>query len=102
MFFSKTTRPISTKLGRKHAWKMGIQICSKKGTGPFWGPIRAKQGKRFIYLQKSSSHEPGTGRNTLMFSMEHPWGKKIRGYLNKVPRIMYGSTPGLKSLHSNI
>jgi len=30
-FFSKTTRPISTKLGRKHAWEMGIQNCSNKG-----------------------------------------------------------------------
>jgi len=41
-FFSRTTRPISTKLGRKHAWEMGIQIGSNKGVGPFWGPIRGK------------------------------------------------------------
>jgi len=34
--FSRTTRPISTKL----AWEMGIQICSNKGAGSFWGPIR--------------------------------------------------------------
>jgi len=33
-FFSRTTTPISTKLGRKHAWKMGIQICSNKGLAP--------------------------------------------------------------------
>jgi len=33
--FSRTTRPISTKLGRKHAWEMGIQICSNKGLAPF-------------------------------------------------------------------
>jgi len=59
---------------------MGIQICSNKGTGHFWGPIRAKQGKHFINLQKSSSREPGTGRNTLMFS-------------NKVPRVTYGPHP---------
>jgi len=38
-FFSRTTRSISTKLGRKHAWGMGIQICSNKGADPFWGPI---------------------------------------------------------------
>jgi len=42
IFFSRTSRPISAKLGKKHAWKMGIQICSNKGAGPFWGPIRAK------------------------------------------------------------
>jgi len=29
-FFSKTTRPISTKLGRNDAWEKGIQICSNK------------------------------------------------------------------------
>jgi len=55
-FFSRTTRPISTKLGRKHAWGMGIQISSNKGAGPFWGPIRGKIRKIVINLQKSSSH----------------------------------------------
>jgi len=70
----------------------GIQ-CSNKGAGPFWGPIRGKVRKILINLQKSSSHEPLTGRNTLMFSMEHPWGKEIQGS-NKVPRVTYGPTPG--------
>jgi len=41
-FFSQTTWPISTKLGGKHDWGMGIQICSNKGAGPFWGPIRGE------------------------------------------------------------
>jgi len=53
-FFSRTTRPISTKLGMKHTLGMGIQICS----GPFWGPISGKIGKVLINLQNSSSHEP--------------------------------------------
>jgi len=57
-FFSRTTRPIST---RKHAWGMGIQICSNKRAGPFWDPIRGKIRKIFINLQKSSSHEPMAG-----------------------------------------
>jgi len=39
IFFSRTTRPISTKHSRKHAWGMGIQLCSNKGSGSFWGPI---------------------------------------------------------------
>jgi len=60
-FFSRTIRPISTKLGRKHAQGMGIQICSNKGAGPFWGPIRGKMRKILINLQKSSSHEPMAG-----------------------------------------
>jgi len=53
--------PITTNLGRKHAWSMGIQICSNKGDGPFWGPIRGKIRKILINLQKSSSHEPPAG-----------------------------------------
>jgi len=60
-FFSRTTKPISTKLGKKHAWGMEIQICSNKGTGPFWGPIKGKIRKNLINLQKSSSHEPLAG-----------------------------------------
>jgi len=50
--------PILTKLGRKHAWKMGIQICFNKGASPFWGPIKGKKRKMLINLEKSSSHEP--------------------------------------------
>jgi len=55
--FSRTTRPISTKVGRKHAWEMGIQICSNKGAGPIRGKIR----KILINLQKISSQEPLAG-----------------------------------------
>jgi len=36
---------------------MGIQICSNKGAGPFWGPIRGKIRTILINIQKSS-HEP--------------------------------------------
>jgi len=35
IFFSRTTQPISTKLSRKHAWEMGIQIVQIKGLAPF-------------------------------------------------------------------
>jgi len=31
MFFSRTTRPVTTKLGRKHSWGMGIHVCWSKG-----------------------------------------------------------------------
>jgi len=48
-FFSRTARPISTKLGRKHSWMMGIQICSNKARG--------KIRKILINIQKTSSHE---------------------------------------------
>jgi len=59
-FFSRTTWPISTKLGGKHAWGMGIQICLNKGAGPFWGKIRGKIRRKLINFQKSS-HEPPAG-----------------------------------------
>jgi len=60
-FFSRTTKPISTKLDRKHAWGMGIQICSNKGAGPFWGSIRGNIRKILINLKKSSFYEPLAG-----------------------------------------
>jgi len=44
--------------GRKHAWGMGIHLCSNKGAGPFWGPIKGNIRTVLINLQKSSSHEP--------------------------------------------
>jgi len=62
-FFLSTTssqEPLG-QLGRKHAWGMGIQICSNKEAGPFWGPIRGKIRKTLINLKKSSSHEPLAG-----------------------------------------
>jgi len=37
------------QIGGKHAG-MGIQICSNKGTGPFWGPIRGKIRKILLNL----------------------------------------------------
>jgi len=39
-FFSRTTRPISTKLGRNDAWENGIQIYSNKEAGPFRRSVR--------------------------------------------------------------
>jgi hypothetical protein len=34
IFFSRTSRPISTKLGLNHPWVKGILNCSSKGPGP--------------------------------------------------------------------
>jgi len=72
---------------------MGIQIVQIKGLA-LWGPITGKIRKIFIYLQKSSSHEPRTGWNTLIFTMWHPLGKEIQGCSNIVPGVIYGSTQG--------
>ena len=35
IFFSRTTEPISTKLGTKHPWVKWIQVCSNDGPSPF-------------------------------------------------------------------
>jgi hypothetical protein len=32
--FSRTSRPISIKLGTNHSWVKGILYCSNKGPGP--------------------------------------------------------------------
>ena len=34
IFFSRTSRPILTKLGTKYRWLKGIQFCSNKGSFP--------------------------------------------------------------------
>ena len=35
MFFSRTTELVSTKLGTKHSFVKGIQVCSNEGQRPF-------------------------------------------------------------------
>jgi hypothetical protein len=34
IFFSRTSRPITIKLGINHPWVQGIRNCSNKGPGP--------------------------------------------------------------------
>jgi hypothetical protein len=34
MLFSRTSKPISIKLGANYPWVKGIQACSNKGPGP--------------------------------------------------------------------
>ena len=45
LFFSRTTGPISTKLGTKHLLVKEIQVCSNEGPCPFQGEIITKQPK---------------------------------------------------------
>ena len=42
IFFSRTTGPISTKLGIKHPRVKGIQVCSNEGPALFQGEIITK------------------------------------------------------------
>jgi hypothetical protein len=41
--FSRNTGPISTRLGIKHPWVKGIQVCSKKEITLLQGEIIAKE-----------------------------------------------------------
>jgi hypothetical protein len=44
ILFSRTSRPISIKLGINHPWVKGILNCSKKGQILFKGEIITKMG----------------------------------------------------------
>ena len=55
--FSKTNRPISTKLGTKHSWVQGIQVNFVIAQGPrlISGGDKENIGKCFDNFQKSFS-----------------------------------------------
>jgi len=75
-------------LGNMHGvW--GLRCVEMKGLS-LWCSIRDKIIKILINLQKSSFHS----QNVLIFGMEYSLGKEIQVCSNKVPRTIYGSTPG--------
>ena len=45
IFFSLTTGRMSTKLGKKHPWANGTQVCSNEGSCTFQGEIITKYWK---------------------------------------------------------
>ena len=57
--FLRTSGPISTKLGTKHPWVIGIQVCSKEGPRPFArGDTYEIAGKSWQIFLKSSYPDP--------------------------------------------
>jgi hypothetical protein len=49
IIFSRTTRPISSRLGTNHPWEEGNQVCSNKG----WCPsLRGNNSKRIKIHKK--------------------------------------------------
>ena len=58
IFFSRITRPISTKLGTKHPWVKGIQVCTNKGPHLFPRGDNYEISKIHCRLLKSYSPEP--------------------------------------------
>ena len=58
IFFSKTTEPISTKLGTMHHWVKEIQICSNEGLHPFPRAYNYEIVKIHWWILKIFSPEP--------------------------------------------
>jgi len=50
IFFSKTTRPISTKHGRKHAWDGDSDLFKQRG----WPLLESNKGQNKENFDKSS------------------------------------------------
>jgi hypothetical protein len=59
IFFSRTTRPILTRLYTNHPYKKRIQMPLKEGDSPFPRGDNSKRVKiHRIFFKKSSSPEP--------------------------------------------
>ena len=72
IFFLRTTEPISTKLGTKIPWLMGIQVCSNDGPRPFPRGDNKKIAKihwptwKIFFLRT-------TGPISTKLNTKHPW-----------------------------
>ena len=84
IFFSRTNEPISTKLGTKHPWVKGIQVCSNEGPRPFprgdnneIAKIHWRNSKIFF----SRTNEPISTK----LGTKHPWVKGIQVCSNEGP-----------------
>ena len=58
MFFSRTMRSISTKLGTKHHWVRGFKFVQMKDPVRFQGQIITKYQKYIDEILKSDSEKP--------------------------------------------
>jgi hypothetical protein len=61
IFFSRTSRPISIKLGINHPWVKGIQNCTNQRLGPFQrgdNHKNAKMGWGHLKIFFSRTTEP--------------------------------------------
>jgi hypothetical protein len=68
IFFSRTSRPISIKLGINHPLVKGIINCLNKGPGPFQRGDNLKTAKWGGFIQKSSPEPPSQNRSYLQES----------------------------------
>ena len=76
IFFFRTNEPISTKLGTKHPWVKGTQVCSNEGPRPFprgdnYEIVKIHWRNLKIFFSRTTkpiSNKLGT---------KHPWVKGI-------------------------
>ena len=71
IFFSKTTRAISTKRGTKHHWVVGIQIFQMKGHTVFQGEI-IKKNSKINWLNEKIFFSRSTGPISTKLDTKHP------------------------------
>ena len=76
IFSSRTSGPISTKLGTKHLWVKGIQVCLNEGPHPFPRGDNKEIAKihwptlKIFFLRT-------TGPISTILGTEHPWDGKL-------------------------
>ena len=85
-FFSRTTRPISTKLGTKHPWMDGIKVCLNEGPRPSPRGDNSKNVKFYwkklkIFLSRT------TGLISSKLGTNHPWMTGIQVYTIEGPHF---------------
>jgi len=56
---------------------------------PLLGPNKGQNKKNIVQYSKIF-FSLTTGRNALIFGMQHPWGKEIQVCSNKVPGVING------------
>ena len=82
-FFSRTTGLILAKIGTKHSWVKGIQVCSNEGMFPF---PRGDQNSKIVKIHKRNLKMYRTTRPTFSkLGTMHPWVKGIQFCLNEAP-----------------
>ena len=83
IFFSRTTEPVSTKLGIKQPWMKGIQVYSNEG--PSLSPRDNCEIKEMHWWHLKIFFSRTTGLTSTEFGAKHPLLKGIQICLNEGP-----------------
>jgi hypothetical protein len=83
IFFSRTIRPILTRLGTNYPWVKGIKIWLHEGDSPFPrgdNSERVKIHRKFLRIFSRSSRP-----KSIKLGTNYPWVKGIQVCSNKGP-----------------